>query len=167
MPTLREIVDQQVREGNLYEKARPQTRVRCYACGHCCPIPEGHARRLQSPFTIAVGSSTSPGGTWAACSAIPSRRSPSSTPILARWAYSFGMLGCDPPIAPTVRNWVTSQALRDPNAISPPLEASSGGPRPGRRLRQGARVLVSTYNVAAHHCGMGRGDSQRSEGLPV
>src|SRR5437660_12931148 len=43
------------------------------------------------------------------------------------------------------QNWVTSQALRDPSAISPPLQAS---PQNLVRdaLQQGAKVLVSTYN---------------------
>ena len=59
-------------------------------------------------------------------------------------AYSFGMLGCDLHCS-YCQNWVTSQALRDPNAVSPPLEAS---PELLVRdaLRQGAKVLVSTYN---------------------
>jgi pyruvate formate lyase activating enzyme len=59
-------------------------------------------------------------------------------------AYSFGMLGCDLHCG-YCQNWVTSQALRDPNAVSPPLEAS---PEALVRdaLDQGARVLVSTYN---------------------
>ena len=59
-------------------------------------------------------------------------------------AYSFGMLGCDLHCA-YCQNWVTSQALRDPNAVSPPLEAS---PEVLVRdaLDQGAKVLVSTYN---------------------
>jgi len=54
------------------------------------------------------------------------------------------MLGCDLHCA-YCQNWVTSQALRDPNAISQPLEAS---PEDLVRdaLGQGARVLVSTYN---------------------
>src|SRR6202008_691929 len=41
--------------------------------------------------------------------------------------------------------WVTSQALRDPAAVSSPLEAT---PEVLVRdaLRQGAKVLVSTYN---------------------
>ncbi len=59
-------------------------------------------------------------------------------------AYSFGMLGCDLHCG-YCQNWVTSQALRDPNAVSPPLEAS-----PEMLVRdaldQGAKVLVSTYN---------------------
>jgi pyruvate formate lyase activating enzyme len=54
------------------------------------------------------------------------------------------MLGCDLHCA-YCQNWVTSQALRDPNAISPPLETS-----PESLVRdavaQGATVLVSTYN---------------------
>jgi len=59
-------------------------------------------------------------------------------------AYSFGMLGCDLHCG-YCQNWVTSQALRDPNAVSPPLPAS-----PEMLVRdaldQGAKVLVSTYN---------------------
>jgi pyruvate formate lyase activating enzyme len=54
------------------------------------------------------------------------------------------MLGCDLHCA-YCQNWVTSQALRDPQAVAPPL-----GAKPDAlvqdALRQGARVLVSTYN---------------------
>jgi len=59
-------------------------------------------------------------------------------------AYSFGMLGCDLHCS-YCQNWVTSQALRDPSAVSPPLEAS---PEALVRdaLAQGGKVLVSTYN---------------------
>jgi pyruvate formate lyase activating enzyme len=54
------------------------------------------------------------------------------------------MLGCDLHCS-YCQNWVTSQALRDPNAISPPLEAT---PEllVQDALAQGAKVLVSTYN---------------------
>jgi pyruvate formate lyase activating enzyme len=59
-------------------------------------------------------------------------------------AYSFGMMGCDLHCS-YCQNWVTSQALRDPNAISPPHQAS-----PERlvsdAVAQGAKILVSTYN---------------------
>ena len=54
------------------------------------------------------------------------------------------MLGCDLHCA-YCQNWVTSQALRDPRAVSPPLEVA-----PLAMVRdaveQGAKVLVSTYN---------------------
>jgi len=54
------------------------------------------------------------------------------------------MLGCDLHCA-YCQNWVTSQALRDPNAVSPPLGASPEM-LVKDALRQGAKVLVSTYN---------------------
>jgi pyruvate formate lyase activating enzyme len=59
-------------------------------------------------------------------------------------AYSFGMLGCDLHCA-YCQNWVTSQALRDPSAVSPPLEVS---PKlmVQDALDHGAKVVVSTYN---------------------
>ena len=44
MPTLKEIPDQHVGEAacDLYEKL-DRNRVRCYSCGHRCPIPDGQA----------------------------------------------------------------------------------------------------------------------------
>ena len=59
-------------------------------------------------------------------------------------AYSFGMLGCDLHCS-YCQNWVTSQALRDPEAVSPPLRATPEA-LVDDALRQGAKVLVSTYN---------------------
>ena len=43
------------------------------------------------------------------------------------------------------QNWVTSQALRDPKAVVPPL-AATPQQLVQRALQQGAKVLVSTYN---------------------
>jgi pyruvate formate lyase activating enzyme len=59
-------------------------------------------------------------------------------------AYSFGMLGCDLHCS-YCQNWVTSQALRDPEAVAPPRSASPEG-LVADALRLGARVVVSTYN---------------------
>jgi pyruvate formate lyase activating enzyme len=59
-------------------------------------------------------------------------------------AYSFGMLGCDLHCS-YCQNWVTSQALRDPAAVSSPL-AVSPSELVSDALRQRARVIVSTYN---------------------
>jgi pyruvate formate lyase activating enzyme len=59
-------------------------------------------------------------------------------------AYSFGMLGCDLHCS-YCQNWVTSQALRDPNAVSPPLAVTPEA-LVEEALSLGARVLVSTYN---------------------
>ncbi len=41
METLEENLARLTKEGDLYEKL-PDGRVRCYACGHCCLILEGH-----------------------------------------------------------------------------------------------------------------------------
>jgi pyruvate formate lyase activating enzyme len=54
------------------------------------------------------------------------------------------MLGCDLHCA-YCQNWVTSQALRDPTALAPPLETSPES-LVREALDQGAKVLVSTYN---------------------
>jgi pyruvate formate lyase activating enzyme len=54
------------------------------------------------------------------------------------------MFGCDLHCG-YCQNWVTSQALRDPNAVSPPLEASPDALVRDAHL-QHAQVLVSTYN---------------------
>jgi pyruvate formate lyase activating enzyme len=59
-------------------------------------------------------------------------------------AYSFGMLGCDLHCA-YCQNWVTSQALRDPGAVAPPLSATPED-LVADALRLKARVMVSTYN---------------------
>jgi len=40
MSTLREIIYENVCEGELYEKL-DRNWVRCFACGHCCKIPDG------------------------------------------------------------------------------------------------------------------------------
>src|SRR5260370_14448895 len=42
---------------------------------------------------------------------------PYTTLFRSALAYSFGMLGCDLHCS-YCQNWVTSQALRDPNAVS-------------------------------------------------
>jgi pyruvate formate lyase activating enzyme len=54
------------------------------------------------------------------------------------------MLGCDLHCG-YCQNWVTSQALRDPGAVSPPLRATPEG-LIREALQQGAKVVVSTYN---------------------
>ena len=38
--TLKELLSEQTREGELYTKM-PDQWVRCYACGHRCKIPPG------------------------------------------------------------------------------------------------------------------------------
>jgi pyruvate formate lyase activating enzyme len=142
MPTLREIVDQSVREGDLYERL-DRNRVRCYACGHCCPIPEGQPGVCKVRYNRG-GTLYVPWGYVGGVQCDPIEKKPFFHAYPGALAYSFGMLGCDLHCS-YCQNWVTSQALRDPDAISPPLAAS---PEDLVRdaVRQRARVLVSTYN---------------------
>ncbi len=142
MPTLRELVDQQVREGDLYEKL-DRNRVRCFACGHCCPIPDGQPGVCKVRYNRG-GTLYVPWGYVGGVQCDPIEKKPFFHAYPGSLAYSFGMLGCDLHCS-YCQNWVTSQALRDPNAISSPLRAS---PELLVRdaLQQGARVLVSTYN---------------------
>ena len=142
MTTLREIVDQHVREGELYEKL-DRNRVRCYACGHCCPIPDGQPGVCKVRYNRG-GTLYVPWGYVGGVQCDPIEKKPFFHAYPGALAYSFGMLGCDLHCS-YCQNWVTSQALRDPNAVSPPLEASPEG-LVQDALRQGARVLVSTYN---------------------
>ena len=142
MPTLRDIVNQNVREGDLYEKL-DRNRVRCYACGHCCPIPDGQPGVCKVRYNQG-GVLYVPWGYVGGVQCDPIEKKPFFHAYPGALAYSFGMLGCDLHCA-YCQNWVTSQALRDPDAVSAPLLASPEA-LVQDALRQGARVLVSTYN---------------------
>ena len=84
------------------------------------------------------------GDTLPVSSAIPSRRSRFSTPGRARLPTASGCSAaiC---IARYCQNWVTSQALRDPAATAPPRDVDPEW-LAADAVRQGARVVVSTYN---------------------
>ena len=142
MATLREVLNHRVREGDLYEKLE-RNRVRCFACGHCCPIPEGQPGVCKVRYNQS-GVLYVPWGYVGGVQCDPIEKKPFFHAYPGALAYSFGMLGCDLHCS-YCQNWVTSQALRDPNAVSAPLEVS---PEALVRdaLRQGAKVLVSTYN---------------------
>src|SRR5712672_2767028 len=144
MSTLREILDQQVREADpsLYEKL-DNNRVRCFSCGHCCPIPEGQPGVCKVRYNRG-GTLYVPWGYTAGMQCDPIEKKPFFHAYPGARAYSFGMLGCDLHCG-YCQNWVTSQALRDPAAVAPPMLAT---PEDLTRdaLRQGARVMVSTYN---------------------
>jgi pyruvate formate lyase activating enzyme len=142
MATLTETLHQRVREGVLYEKLEGN-RVRCYACGHCCPIPDGLPGVCKVRYNQG-GTLYVPWGYVGGVQCDPIEKKPFFHAYPGALAYSFGMLGCDLHCA-YCQNWVTSQALRDPTAVTPPLAAT---PEELVRdaLRQGAKALVSTYN---------------------
>src|SRR4029450_5473512 len=149
MPTLREIVDQHVREGELYEKL-DRDRVRCFACGHCCPIPEGQPGVCKVRFNRG-GTLYVPWGYVGGVQCDPIEKKPFFHAMPGALAFSFGMLGCDLHCS-YCQNWVTSQALRDPKAVAPPMEVTPAQ-LVSAALDQGARVLGSTHHHALIHHG--------------
>src|SRR3954470_15392137 len=144
MSTLKEILDQNVAEA-APELVAPleRNRLRCYSCGHECPIAEGRAGVCKVRFNLG-GKLYVPWGYVGGVQCDPIEKKPFFHVHPGALAYSFGMLGCDLHCS-YCQNWVTSQALRDPSAISPPLQASPEA-LVRQAVRQGARVLVSTYN---------------------
>ena len=144
MPTLKEIVHQHVREAapRLYEKL-DRDRLRCYSCGHCCPIPEGQAGVCKVRYNRG-GVLYVPWGYVGGVQCDPVEKKPFFHAYPGALAYSFGMLGCDLHCS-YCQNWVTSQALRDPEAVSPPL-ATTPEDLVKDAVRQKARLVVSTYN---------------------
>jgi pyruvate formate lyase activating enzyme len=142
MATLAEVLARETQEGDLVETL-PDGRLRCYACGHECPIPEGAAGVCKVRFNEG-GRLRVPWGYVGGVQCDPIEKKPFFHAWPGSRAFSFGMLGCDLHCS-YCQNWVTSQALRDPAAVVPP-ESTSPDALVRAALRRDARVLVSTYN---------------------
>lgn len=142
MASLGEVLADRTREGQLYERYNGDW-VRCYACGHCCPIPPGALGVCKVRFN-REGRLMVPWGYAAGVQSDPIEKKPFFHAWPGALACSFGMLGCDLHCA-YCQNWVTSQALRDPEAVTGP-----GRLTPRALVREavdtGAKVIVSTYN---------------------
>jgi len=142
MATLADALAQNTREGELYD-VLPDGRLRCYACGHCCPLPDGAIGVCKVRFNEG-GRLRVPWGYVGGVQCDPIEKKPFFHAYPGALAYSFGMLGCDLHCG-YCQNWVTSQAIRDPSAVAPPLSTT---PEALVRdaLRSKARAIVSTYN---------------------
>ena len=142
MATLAEVLERYTAPGELYEKL-DGNRVRCIACGHRCPIPDGALGVCKVRFNQS-GTLRVPFGYVAGAQCDPVEKKPFFHARPGALAYSFGMLGCDLHCS-YCQNWVTSQALRDPNSIAPPLRTTPSALVEEAR-GQGAEIVVSTYN---------------------
>ncbi len=142
MSTLAEVLAEHVREGELVQPLDDK-RIRCVACGHRCPIFDGQPGVCKVRFNRG-GKLYAPWGYVAGAHCDPIEKKPFFHVRPGSLAYSFGMLGCDLHCS-YCQNWVTSQALRDPRAVSPPRRAT-----PEQLVRTaldyGAASVVSTYN---------------------
>ena len=142
MATLAEVLSERTREAVVYDRGEAGW-VRCHACGHDCRIPEGAVGVCKVRFNRG-GRLFAPWGYVGGVQCDPIEKKPFFHAWPGALAYSFGMLGCDLHCS-YCQNWVTSQALRDPSAVSPPLDTSPDE-LVRDALRQGARAVVSTYN---------------------
>src|SRR5258708_11781615 len=142
MTTLVEILSEKTRQGELYEKL-PGNRVHCYACGHNCTIFEGLPGVCKVRFNRG-GELYVPWGYAAGVQCDPVEKKPFFHVLPGAMAYSFGMLGCDLHCG-YCQNWVTSQALRDPNAISQPHTITPESVA-AQAVLLGGEIVVSTYN---------------------
>jgi pyruvate formate lyase activating enzyme len=144
MPTLAEVLEARTAEAapELVETI-DKGRIRCYACGHQCPIPEGALGVCKVRFN-RDGRLHVPWGYVGGVQCDPVEKKPFFHAYPGALAFSFGMLGCDLHCS-YCQNWVTSQALRDPDALAPPRDVS---PRRlvDQALALGGRIVVSTYN---------------------
>ena len=144
MPTLKDVLDERTHAAaaELCERIDAK-RLRCLACGHRCPIPEG-AVGVCKVRGVKDGELYVPWGYVGGVQCDPIEKKPFFHAVPGALAFSFGMLGCDLHCS-YCQNWVTSQALRDPEAVAPPHAATPKG-LVRAALDQRARVLVSTYN---------------------
>jgi pyruvate formate lyase activating enzyme len=144
MATLAEILEARTAEA-APELVEPisKDRLRCYACGHECPIPEGALGVCRVRFNRG-GKLYVPYGYVGGVQCDPVEKKPFFHARPGALAFSFGMLGCDLHCS-YCQNWVTSQALRDPQAVAPPIDTSPAV-LVDEALRLGGRIVVSTYN---------------------
>jgi pyruvate formate lyase activating enzyme len=121
----------------------PDGRLRCYSCGHRCPIPEGREGVCRVRYNEG-GVLRVPWGYIGALQCDPIEKKPFFHALPGTDALSFGMLGCDLHCA-YCQNWFTSQSVRDPNAAGQPLDVS---PEALVELTEesGSPTVVSTYN---------------------
>jgi pyruvate formate lyase activating enzyme len=142
MASLLSILENKTAAGELYEPM-DGGRIRCFACGHNCPIPDGAQGVCKVRFNRG-GVLRVPFGYVSGLANDPIEKKPFFHVLPGSSALSFGMLGCDLHCS-YCQNWVTSQALRDPEAGSS-VYAISPQEIIRTAKKEGSRVVVSTYN---------------------
>ena len=128
--------------GELYEVLDGH-RIRCVACGHRCPIPEGQPGVCKVRFNRG-GKLYAPSGYVSGVACDPIEKKPFFHVWPGARAFSFGMFGCDLHCG-YCQNWFTSQALRDAQSSLDFIEIT---PKQlaGLAVSQRADCIVSTYN---------------------
>jgi pyruvate formate lyase activating enzyme len=139
---IRSVLAGHVREGSLYEKTTDGW-VRCFACGHRCKIAPGRDGICKVRFNDG-GVLKVPFGYVGGLAIDPVEKKPFFHVLPGSPALSFGMLGCDYRCG-YCQNWITSQAIRDPDAVAP-VEITTAGQIVSIALKRRIPILTSTYN---------------------
>ena len=113
--TLKEILAEHTKEGEIYVKL-PKNWVQCFACGHRCKIPPDKNGICKIRFN-RQGKLFVPFGYVSGIAIDPIEKKPFFHAYPGFNTLSFGMLGCDYHCS-FCQNWITSQSLRDPHAVS-------------------------------------------------
>ena len=140
--TLKDILAEHTKDGNLYNRL-PNLWVQCVACGHRCKIPpekDGICKiRFNRQGTLFV-----PHGYVSGIAIDPIEKKPFFHAYPGSQTLSFGMLGCDFH-CPFCQNWITSQTLRDPQALSS-LQKITAEEIVNLAVQQKTPMITSTYN---------------------
>lgn len=141
---LKGVLADRTREGILYKKlADKKDWVHCFACGHNCKIPPGRDGICRVRYNKG-GVLYVPWGYVGGLQLDPVEKKPFFHAFPGALTMSFGMLGCDYHCA-FCQNWITSQVLRDKNAVAPAKDISAEGFVALARQYQ-AEIVTSTYN---------------------
>ena len=136
------IIDNKVKEGELYEK-HPDKVVVCYACGHRCKIYPGIRGICQVRFNLS-GTLYVPWGYVGALQSDPTEKKPFFHIYPGSDTLTFGMHGCDLHCS-YCQNWDVSQTLRDAHAGRTAEQVT-----PGQLVRiaqkSGSKCVASSYN---------------------
>ena len=122
---------------------RAGNEVVCYACGHRCVIRDGRVGICKVRFNEG-GALKVPTGYVGALQCDPIEKKPFFHVLPGSNALSFGMLGCDYHCG-YCQNWLTSQAIRDPEAVSSIMPTTPAQLVALAQQHQ-APVIASTYN---------------------
>jgi pyruvate formate lyase activating enzyme len=145
MADLAENLDRMTAPGELVESL-PDGAVRCTACAHRCLIRPGRRGICQVRFN-REGELRVPRGYVAASQIDPIEKKPFSHVLPGSSALTFGMLGCDFHCG-YCQNWLTSQALRDPDANESIhyVQPVSAEQLVRHAVNSGCSTVVSSYN---------------------
>jgi pyruvate formate lyase activating enzyme len=147
MPTdkqisLKELLSSHTQFGYLYQEVG-DGRIECFACGHRCKIGEGKDGICKIRFNRG-GKLYIPWGYVSSLALDPIEKKPFFHALPGSSAMSFGMLGCDYHCS-FCQNWITSQTLRDPHAVSS-IQEISPEDIVSIAYENKAQVVTSTYN---------------------